>query len=203
LAFKLPRILTLEVAAGLAGGRRIVHVSITNPSLDSPLSCFRGKAEVERALRATGIPHAILRPAALFGSGDILVNNIAGALRHLPVFGVFGDGSYRLRPIRVDDLATAAAKLGDEESNTRVDAVGPKSFTYRALVESIGQAIGVTPKIIGVPRAIVWLAGKILGWAHRDVTITMDEIRGLMAGNLDVDSEPLGSTSLIEWLHVN
>ena len=35
-----------------AGVERVVHVSITNPSLDSPLPYFRGKAEVEAALDA-------------------------------------------------------------------------------------------------------------------------------------------------------
>jgi NADH dehydrogenase len=38
------------------------------------------------------MPHTILRPAVLFGGADVLVNNIAWALRHLPVFGVFGAG---------------------------------------------------------------------------------------------------------------
>ena len=41
--------LTLFEAAKRAGVRRIVHVSITNPSEDSPLEYFRGKARLERA----------------------------------------------------------------------------------------------------------------------------------------------------------
>jgi nucleoside-diphosphate-sugar epimerase len=188
-------------AARSAGVRRIVHISITNPSLDSPLSYFRGKAKVERALEASGIPHAILRPAVLFGGDDILINNIAWALRHLPVFGVFGDGSYRLRPIHVDDLAAAAVALGARDESTVVNAVGPDSLSYHGLIETIAQSIGVYRPIIRVPKGIGWIAGKIIGWAHRDVTITMDEIHGLMAGLLDVDSEPLGSTSIVDWLH--
>ena len=83
----------LFAAATRAGVKRVVHVSITNPSKDSPLEYFRGKAQVERALRETGLPHTILRPAVLFGGEDILINNIAWALRRVPVFGVFGDGS--------------------------------------------------------------------------------------------------------------
>ena len=86
-------------AARQAGIERIVHVSITNPSLDSPLEYFRGKAEVEDALRQSGVSHAILRPAILFGKEDILVNNMAWMLRRFPVLGVFGKGDYRLQPI--------------------------------------------------------------------------------------------------------
>ena len=66
---------------------------------------FRGKAEVEEALKACGVSYAILRPAVLFGGEDILINNMAWTLRHLPVFGLFGRGDYRLQPIHVEDLA--------------------------------------------------------------------------------------------------
>ena len=70
----------------------IVHVSITNPSEDSPFEYFSGKAKLEKALLDSGLPHTILRPAVLFGEEDILINNIAWVLRKFPVFGVFGDG---------------------------------------------------------------------------------------------------------------
>jgi len=195
--------MTLFKAAKSAGVERVVHISITNPSLESPLSYFRGKALVERALQESGISHAILRPAVLFGGGDILINNIAWALRVLPVFGVFGDGSYRLRPIHVDDFAAATVKLGRERSHVVVDAVGPEVFSYRELVETTATNIGVRRTIIGVPNRIGWIAGKALGMLHRDVTITMDEIRGLTAGLLDVDSDSIGDTKLTEWLRSN
>jgi len=78
-------------AAREAGVRRVVHVSITNPSEGSELEYFAGKARLERALIESGLSHAILRPTVLFGKEDILVNNIAWGLRRLPVFGVFGN----------------------------------------------------------------------------------------------------------------
>src|SRR6185369_9528383 len=89
-------------AARRAGVRRIIHVSILHADQADDLGYYRGKHELEKALAGTGVPHSILRPGVLFGRGDILVNNIAWALRHLPVFGVFGDGQYRLRPLHVD-----------------------------------------------------------------------------------------------------
>ena len=87
-----------------AGVTRIVHISITNPDRSSDLPYFSGKAEMEDHLRSTGLSHCILRPTVLFGREDILINNIAWCLRHLPIFGIFGDGRYRLQPIYVDDL---------------------------------------------------------------------------------------------------
>lgn len=124
---------TLRVfaAAREAGVRRVVHVSITNPSEDSPLEYFRGKARLERALVESGLSYAILRPAVLFGKEDILINNIAWMLRRFPVFGVFGDGQYRLQPIYVDDFARLAVEQGESDRDATINAIGPETFTYR------------------------------------------------------------------------
>jgi uncharacterized protein YbjT (DUF2867 family) len=186
-------------AARDAGVERIVHVSIANPSLDSPLEYFRGKARLEQALQETGISHAILRPAVLFGGEDILVNNIAWTLRHLPVFGVFGDGQYRMQPIHVEDFADLAVEMGELRDNVIVNAIGPETLTYRGFVEEIGRIIGKPRPVIGVPPALGYLMSSLVGKLMNDVMITRDEIRGLMADLLYVDSPPVGHTKLTDW----
>lgn len=190
---------TLFRAAKAAGIRRVVHVSITNPSEDSPLEYFSGKARLERSLCESGLSHAILRPTVLFGKEDILVNNIAWALRHLPVFGVFGDGQYKLQPIYVDDLAQLAVEQGKQTSSVIINAIGPETFTYRGLAEVIGQIIGKKRPIVSVPPsagyAVGWVIGKLVG----DVMITREEIRGLMGNLLWVDAPPAGNTKLTDW----
>ena len=192
--------LALFEAAATANVERIVHVSITNPSEDSPLEYFSGKAKLERALIDSSISHAILRPTVLFGKEDILINNIAWALRWLPVFGVFGNGEYSLQPIHVDDLASLAVEQGAERDNVIIDAIGPETFTYRELVQTIGKIIGKNRPIISVSPTVGFLAGWILGKLVGDVMITREEIEGLMADLLSVDSLPAGSTRLTDWI---
>jgi len=187
-------------AAKEADVERIVHISITNPSEDSPLEYFSGKARLERALAETGISHAILRPTVLFGREDILINNIAWALRRLPVFGVFGSGEYRLQPIYVDDFAALAVEQGAKRENVTMDTIGPETFTYRELVQVVGEMIGKKRPVISVPPAIGYLAGWILGKCVGDVMITREEIKGLMADLLHVDSPPAGTTRLTDWI---
>jgi NADH dehydrogenase len=191
--------LALFRAARRASVGRIVHVSITNPSLTSPLPYFSGKARIEEALVASGVPHSILRPAVLFGAEDILINNIAWALRTFPVFGVFGGGRYRLRPIHVDDLAALAVAEGERKESVVLDAVGPETFTYRELVDTIARAIDRRRPVMSVPRWLGHLVGKIIGAWHRDVFITREEIAGLMAGLLDSQGPATGQTRLSEW----
>jgi uncharacterized protein YbjT (DUF2867 family) len=191
--------LRLFTAAKQSGVRRIVHISITNPSETSSLPYFSGKARLERTLIESGIPYAILRPAVLFGKEDILINNIAWTLRHLPVFGVFGDGNYRLQPIYVDDLAKLAVEQGQDQTNWIIDAVGPETFTYRELVRSIGAIIGKNRPIIMVSPELGYWCGWLIGKLVGDVLITRDEIAGLMQNLLFTSSAPIGKTELTGW----
>jgi NADH dehydrogenase len=192
--------LILFEAAQRAGVQRIVHVSITNPSEDSPLEYFSGKARLERALIESGLSYAILRPTVLFGKEDILINNIAWLLRHLPVFGVFGDGSYRLQPVYVDDLAALAVQQGGAAANAILNAIGPETFTYRELVTTIGRLIGARRPVVSVPPAVGYWVGRLVGSLVGDVTITREEIDGLMANLLYVTTPPTGTTRLSDWI---
>ena len=195
--------LRLFDAAKAAGVRRIVHVSITNPSESSPFEYFRGKARLERALGDLGLSHAILRPAVLFGGEDILINNIAWMLRHLPAFGVFGNGQYQLQPIHVEDLAALAVEQVAASADVTLDAIGPETFTYRQLVQTIADAIGVHKRIISVAPWQGLITAKAVERITGDVLITRDEIGGLMAGLLATYSPPTGTTRLSEWARAN
>jgi uncharacterized protein YbjT (DUF2867 family) len=186
-------------AARQAGVRRVVHVSITNPTLDSPYEYFRGKARLEEALQESGLSYGILRPAVLFGGRDILINNIAWMLRRFPVFGCFGDGAYRMRPIHVEDFARLAIQVGEQRDNVVIDAVGPETWPYRDLVRMLGTAIGKPRPIVSVPRwlgmAVAWTVGRFVG----DVVLTRTEIDALMDDLLATDGPATGSTALSAW----
>jgi NADH dehydrogenase len=147
-----------------------------------------------------GISWCLLRPAVLFGREDVLINNIAWVLRHLPVFAVFGKGDYQLQPIYVDDFAKLAVEKAAGSANEVVDAIGPESFTYRELVEVIKRALGLKRLVVGVPAGLGYWAGRLLGALVGDVIITREEIQGLMEGRLYVKAPPQGTTRLTEWI---
>jgi NADH dehydrogenase len=193
----------LFCAAQLAGVERIVHVSITNPTKDSPLPYFSGKAKLETFLHNTGIAYSVLRPAVLFGGNDILVNNIAWTLRRFPVFGVMGDGQYGIRPIHVMDLAQLAVEESQQEGRRIVDAVGPESFTFRKLIETLGAIIDRPRPIVSVPPFLALMVAKLVGLYQRDVFLTKEEILGLMSGLLESNAPATGAIRLTEWASQN
>jgi NADH dehydrogenase len=187
-------------AARDAGVRRIVHVSITHPSAESPWPYFRGKALVERALAESGLSHAVLRPAILFGGDGVLINNIAWLLRHLPVFAVGGRGDYRVRGMHVDDLARLALTKGAERDDSTTDAVGPERPTFRELVEWVRRAVNSRARIISVPGATVPVFSRALGLVLHDVLLTREEYQTMAHGMADTDGPATGPTALSGWL---
>ncbi len=197
---------TLFRAAREAGVGRFVHVSIANPSENSPLEYFRGKAVLEKSLRETGIPYSILRPAILFGGEDILINNIAWTLRRFPVYGVFGDGRYKIQPIHIEDFAALAVEQADakaDSASATINAVGPEIFEFRDLVAAIGEMIGCRRPIMSVPPFMGYLAATGIGLLMGDVPVTRDEITGLMSNLLCVDTPPTGKTKLTDWVRAH
>jgi len=190
----------LFAAAKAAGVRRIVHVSITHPSLDSADSYFRGKAQVERALAETGISAAVARPAILFGRNGVLINNIAWLLRRLPVFAIGGGGQYRVRPIHVDDLARLCADLGERADTVTVDAVGPESLAFRELVSTIKTATGSRAVLVPVPGPLIPPLATGLSLMLRDTLLTAAEYRAMAAGLADSGAPDTGGISLTQWI---
>ena len=190
-------------AARAAGVKRMVHISITNPSAESHLPYFWGKAANEKAVIESGMSYAILRPTVLVGDEDILINNIAYLLRRFPFFALPGDGSYRLQPVHVDDVADLAVEGVYRTDSYIVDAVGPDIFTFREMVQLIGEKIGARRPLIPFPPRLALLAAQFLSLFVRDVILTAEEVDGLMAGLLVSKEPPRGEIHLADWLEKN
>ena len=191
---------TLIEAAKDAGVRRIVHVSIANPSEESALGYYRGKAQVEQAVIDSGLSYGILRPTVIFGVEDILINNIAWFVRRFPVFGIPGNGLYRIRPIYVEDIARLMVDAVDSSASAVIDAVGPETYSFEELVRLIARCIGKPVRVVHVPTILAHLATLVTGWFVGDVVLTWEEYLGLMGNLLAPEGEASGKTRLSAWL---
>jgi NADH dehydrogenase len=189
--------------AAKAGVERVVHISVTNPSSNSTLPYYRGKALQEAALKESNLPHSILRPTLVFGKGDILINNIAWLIRRFPVFPIFGDGKYTIQPIFVGDLASIAVQQGQSSGEVVLDTAGPERFTFVGLVQLIAEVLSREIAFVRISPALGILLGKLIGLAVRDVLLTRDELDGLMSNKLTTDALPLGQIRFSNWLELN
>jgi NADH dehydrogenase len=154
-------------------------------------------------LATSDVPYSIVRPTWFFGGRDILTNNIAWVVRHMPVFVVPGDGRYLVQPIHVDDFARICLRAADGLTDVITDAVGPDMMTYEQLVRAVRDALGRRTPILHAPPAAVAALSHALGVVVRDVVLTADEIRGLIGGLLVSHEPALGQVSFLEWLQEN
>jgi uncharacterized protein YbjT (DUF2867 family) len=191
---------TLFETAATVGVGRIVHLSVTNPSRDSPFAYFRGKAQVEDALRAIGIPHSIVRPTLVFGDEDILINNIAWLLRRFHAFLMPGNGHYRVQPVFVDDVAELAIQQAGASGDHTLDAAGPDILTFRELLALLANSVGSRAVLMPGPSRVSLWAGMALSRLVNDVTITREELGALMAETLISSEQPTASTRIHDWL---
>ncbi len=194
---------TLFEAAKRAGVSRIVHFSVTNVSSGAGLPYFRGKAQVEDMLVDLGIPYAIIRPTLVFGVGDLLLNNMAWALRRFPVFPMYGKGDYFVQPVFVEDVAIQAVEAGSQSENSVADAAGPDTFSFEALLRLLASSMGVRRWLVHTPPSVGLTLTRLVGLLMRDVALTRDEVDGLMAGLLTSTAAPTGTTRLSDWLKDN
>jgi len=194
---------TLFKAAKLAGVKRVVHVSITNPDRLSQLPYFWGKAILEEDLIASGMSYAILRPTVIFGKEDILINNITWFLRRFPIFTLPGNGKYRLQPIYVADLAKLAADQAARSENVIINTIGPESFSFRELLELLKTAVGSQALLIPSPPGLARWLSAVVGKIVKDVILTEQEVVGLMEGRLVGESPPTGETRLTDWVNAH
>ena len=193
----------LLAAARDAGVRRVVHVSVVNATSDAETPYVRAKAALESIVRSSGLEWMIVRPTLTYGPGDILINNLAWALRRLPVYGMPGLGWYTVQPVHVDDVARICVEASAGAAGRTIDAAGPEVLTYRALVELVRAAVGSRSLVLPMPHLAVLAAARVLGLLVRDVVLTRDEIRELTSSLLTSKEPARGEIRISDWVPAN
>jgi NADH dehydrogenase len=193
----------LLAAAREARVRRVVHVSVVNAAPDAETPYVRAKAALEAVVRSSGLEWAIVRPTLTYGAGDILINNLAWALRRLPVYGLPGLGRYTVQPVHVDDVARICVEAASGPAGVVVDAAGPETLAYRELVDRVRAAVGSRSVVVPMPHFVVLAAARALGLLVGDVVLTRDEIRELTSSLLTSHEPPRGEIRISEWLISN
>lgn len=158
----------LAQACTNAGVQHYLHMSALRADMKDPPSAYlRSKARGEEGVNVASESLAvdIFRPSIIFGAGDNFFGQFAGMLRWLPVFPLVCPDA-KFAPVWVDDVARAFVSVlaGDTAPGVRRshDLCGPKTYTFRELIEFTASVIGKRRLIIGVPDWAARLQGLVL-----------------------------------------
>lgn len=172
-------------AAQGAGVKKFVYMSALGARTDAGATAYhRTKAEAEALVRASGIPHVIIRPSLIAAPGNEVLTMMMNMLRMSPIVPVVGNGLYQLQPIAADDVAEAFALAAEEPGiQGTFEIAGPQPLTWIQILDELEQALGVHRRRVAVPVSIVRFsayAGTVLPNLN---PITPDQLQMLLEGS--------------------
>lgn len=139
----------LLAEAERAGVGRLVYVSLFGASGLLVTEYARAHERFVAALRASEVPHVVVRPTGFFRT----VGELVGMVRR-GVGVVVGPGEARTNHVHEADVALACVEALSGEAG-EVAIGGPEAFTRRELVELAFAAVSKRPRIVHVPPAVL------------------------------------------------
>jgi len=158
-------------ACARVGVRRVVQISAISAERAAGTPYALTKLAADDHLRASGLDWVVVRPSLVTARGAYGGSAALRSIAALPfAIPVPGDGTQRLQPIHIDDVARVVASAIEDDRlvRTTVDPVGPDAVTLRQILEDYRHWLGfANAPVIPVPRwmvkAATWLAERFGG----------------------------------------
>ncbi|HZW36398.1 MAG: complex I NDUFA9 subunit family protein [Deltaproteobacteria bacterium] len=174
---------------------RLIHMSALGAGARpvKPAGYFDTKGRAEELVRQSGIPWTIFRPSVIFGPGDQFLGELAGILRIAPVVPVPGDGSYRLQPVFIGDVAKGFtdALLSSGTEGKVFEVGGPERFSYNELLDKVAASVGRRARKVHVPLSLLRPVVSRLQ-RYRGFPLTTDQLEMLLGESI-CDPDPFYS----------
>ncbi len=169
-------------ASAEAGVGKLVHISAIGADADSTAEYARSKAAGEAAVREAFPDAAILRPSLIIGPEDDFFNRFAMLARFVPALPLVGGGLTRFQPAYVGDVADAAVATLDRPVGL-FELGGPRTYTFRQLMELLLAEIGRKRLLAPVPFAVMKAQAALLQFAP-GAPVTPDQVELLKYDNV-------------------
>ncbi len=156
--------LRMVEAAKKSGVRRFVYLSGAGAGRGRSEPCFRAKQMAEDAILKSGMEYVIFRPSWIYGPGDRSMNRFARMARFLPFLPVIGDGSTRVQPVFVRDVAEAVARAvtSAKATNQFFELGGPEELTMDEIMKTVLRVLGKRRFLLHHPTGLMKLAAQFL-----------------------------------------
>jgi uncharacterized protein YbjT (DUF2867 family) len=174
-------------AASAAGVRRFVHLGALGVVDEPDLHYGSSKAKAMALVRESGLDWTILSPSLLFGPRDGFFNILADLVRLSPgIVPITGKGTARFQPLAITDLARIAVlALGDPGTVGREYLLGgPRTWTYREIVEEVLRGMGRKRVLVPMPVALIRLVAATAEAVRLPFPVATDQLRQLRLDNV-------------------
>jgi NADH dehydrogenase len=177
----------LVAAANDAGVRRFVLMSALGTSDETKdlVPYYRGKWEMEQAVRGSGIEHVIFRPSFIFARDGGILPTFRRLARVAPVTPIIGSGLQRIQPIWIDDVAAyfAAGVDKPEAANRTFELGGPDAVTWNEFWRRLKHGLGQRRPSVHVPMGFMRLNALVTERLPGNIPLTRDLLTMLEHGD--------------------
>jgi len=177
-------------------GAKLAHISGIGTDTESPSTYIRARAVGEQRVREAAPQAVILRPSVLFGRNDAFLGSLSGLVNMLPVIPLFGNGSTRLQPVYVKDVAKAIECIfcSNELSANVYELGGAQILTYKDLLSTIARHLNRKRLMLPIPF-VIWELLAALASVLPNPPLTRDQIELMRHDNI-VDPNVAGFAKL-------
>ncbi|KHE72497.1 NAD(P)H-binding protein [Halobacillus sp. BBL2006] len=148
-------------AAKKQGIKQIIYLSGIVPEAASSLSRhLSSRLEVEKILRAYGIPVTTIRAGLIVGPKGSSFPILAKLVKRLPFMLLPEWTKTKTQPIALKDVVQTLNQSvdNDELSDQSIDVGGPEVMTYQAMMEKVADIMGKKLKMVSFPFMTVHLS---------------------------------------------
>jgi uncharacterized protein YbjT (DUF2867 family) len=201
----------LASASLQSGVRQFVQISGIGSDSRSTSPYIKARGRGEEVVRSAFSGALVVRPAIMTGPDDAFLTTLVRLVRLLPVYPLFGDGSTRLQPVYVEDVAEGVARLieeGSDRDSLTFEFGGPRVFTYRELLQEIAQQIDTSVRTLPMPFAI-WKALAAAAEMLPGLPLTRNQVELMREDNVtkagmrglgELDIEPMDIDHVIRMI---
>lgn len=169
-------------AAKECGCRRFIHVSSMSAQPDNQAVYGSTKRRSEEPVRESGLDWTILRPSLVYGNDPRSVfGKMVSVLRKAPFIPVIGAGREPVRPVHVDDVASAViAVLAEPKTYSKTYCLGGKdAMDVNTMLRTTAEALGKRPLLVHVPLGVAKVLASVLAMVLANPPVTRDNIEGV------------------------
>lgn len=171
--------------------KRFVLMSANGAREDGVSRYQTTKWQAEEYLKHAGFAHwTIMRPSTVFGdpgpdNPEFCTRLVMDLIKPFPILPIFGDGTYEMQPVSVEEVAAAFVQALTREAahGTTYCVAGKDAYPYTDILDRITRGYGLEPKPkLPSPIWLVRPAVQTLG-AWGLLPISPDQFEMLLEGN--------------------
>jgi uncharacterized protein YbjT (DUF2867 family) len=179
---------SLLEAAKTAGVKRFVLMSAlgTTDETKDLVPYYGAKWTEEQDVKSSGIPYVIFRPSFIFAEGGGILPTFAKLAKIGPVTAVTGEGTQRIQPIWIDDLAQFFAEAGtrDDVLNQTWELGGPDRVDWNEFWARLRRTLGIKRRpTVHMPMWFMRANAVVTERLPGNIPLTRDLLKMLEAGD--------------------